>query len=285
MKSRRLLFDGGMGSELIARGLGSDEASESWNESHPEEIREIHRAYFSAGADVVETNTFGGTSIRLRDRGLEARARALNHAGAELALSVKPDRRFVAGSIGPTGKLLKPLGESEEADFISAFREQAEALSRGGCDLLLVETMYDIQEAFCALRAAREACALPVGVTLTFERKKSGFFTVMGNSVKDFLETFEPEDVAFLGANCTLGSDEMVELARELRGSTKRPLLIQPNAGRPVLEGDLVRYPIEPGAFVGHIEQILDLGVDMVGGCCGTSPAYIREMHKLFQEQ
>jgi 5-methyltetrahydrofolate--homocysteine methyltransferase len=284
LRNGPILFDGAMGTQLIERGLRPDQAPEIWNEERPDEIREIHRLYFEAGADVTETNTFGGTPVRLGERNLADRSSDLNRAAAELATSERGRGRFVAGSMGPTGKMIQPLGPMEEKDLILAYAVQAKALFEGGCDLLLVETQYDLREAVCALRGAREACPLPVGVTLTFERKPKGFFTVMGVSPEAFVEAFRDEDAAFLGANCTLGSDEMIGLAEHMRTLTDRPLLFQPNAGRPIPSESGVVYPIGPADFAGHIRRILDLGIDAVGGCCGTTPEHVAQMRRVMEE-
>ena len=201
--------------------------------------------YFEAGADVVSTNSFGGSRIKLAAHGLESRAAELNAAAARIAREAAPAGRFVAGSIGPTGKFLAPQGEFTEAEFEEAFAEQAEALARGGVDLFIIETQYDLREALAALRAARTAApSLPVFVTLTFNVYPRGYFTLMGNSVPAAVEALEKEGASAVGANCTLDSRDMVGLVRAFRQATRLPVVAQANAGKPALEAGRRRSPI-----------------------------------------
>jgi 5-methyltetrahydrofolate--homocysteine methyltransferase len=255
-RMRTVIFDGAMGTEMMKRGLSQGEAPETWNTGRPEVLREIHSAYFDGGADVVSTNSFGATPIRLASHGLADRARELNMAAARLAASCRPAGKFVAGSLGPTGKFLKPQGDFTESQFEETFGVQAAALAEGGADALIIETMFDLREASCALRAARSATDLPVLVTMTYNRTKRGYFTLMGQSVADCVRGLESAGAAAVGANCTLSSDAMIDLARELRLATRLPVIVQPNAGQP------------------RINE----GASIAGGCCGTTPAHVRAL-------
>jgi 5-methyltetrahydrofolate--homocysteine methyltransferase len=277
-RTRTVLFDGALGTELMRRGLPQGDAPETWNIDRPESLREIHAAYYAAGADVATANSFGASSIKLASHGNEGRARELNLAAARLASAVRPAGRFVAGSIGPTGKFLKPQGEYAEAQFEAAFEAQAATLAEGGVDVLIIETMFDLREAACALRAAIRA-ALPVFVTMTYNRTKRGYFTLMGQSVAACAAQLEALGAAAIGANCTLASDGMIGLARELRATTSLPVIIQPNAGQPQLgpSGELI-YAQSVEDYVRDVRSIITEGANIVGGCCGTTPEHIRAL-------
>jgi 5-methyltetrahydrofolate--homocysteine methyltransferase len=278
-RTRTTLFDGALGTELMRRGLPQGAAPETWNLDRPESLREIHAAYFSAGADVATTNSFGASPIKLASHGIRNGARELNIAAARLAASARPSGRFVAGSLGPTGKFLKPQGDGVEPEFEAAFEVQAAALAEGGSDLLIIETMFDLREAACALRAAKRATALPVFVTMTYNRTKRGFFTLMGQSPAACAAELETLGAAAVGANCTLSSDGMIGLARELRAATSLPIIIQPNAGQPQLgpAGELT-YAQSVEDYVRDVRSIIAEGANIVGGCCGTTPAHIRSL-------
>lgn len=281
-RRRVVLFDGGLGTELIKNGLPQGVAPESWNVSRPEIIRNIHRSYFEAGADVVTANSFGGNEIKLANYGLEARGHELNRAAAELAVSVRPEGRFVAGSLGPTGKFLKPQGEYEAGDFEKAFAVQIQALTQGGVDVLIIETMYDLQEALCGLRAAKKASALPVFVALTFNRSPRGFFTLMGDSVAKCVRALEDNGAAALGSNCTLDSAAMADLVKEFSAHTSLPIIAQPNAGQPTISDDnTVVYSQGVEDYVASLPRLVANGARFVGGCCGTNPAYTKRMAEI----
>jgi 5-methyltetrahydrofolate--homocysteine methyltransferase len=274
-----VLFDGGLGSELIKNGLPQGVCPESWNIDRPEVVRGVHRSYFAAGADVVSTNSFGGSPIKLANYHLDTKCRELNLAAAGLAVAEKPAGKFVAGSMGPTGKFLKPQGDYEPEAFEQAFALQAEALTAGGVDVLIIETMYDLQEALCALRAARRASSLPVFVTITFNRSRRGFFTLMGDTVAKCAQALEENGAAAMGSNCTLDSTAMADLVKEFSGHTALPIIAQPNAGQPTIgPGNEVVYSQDVEDYVASVPTIVANGARIVGGCCGTNPAYIKRM-------
>lgn len=279
MKKEILILDGAMGTQLIERGLKKGECPELWNLEKPEIIMEIHRNYFEAGADAVLTNTFGGNSIKLAHFKLEERAREINLAGARIAVGVKPEGKFVGGDIGPTGKILKPYGPLDEMSAISSFEEQAKALAEGKVDFIIIETMSDLKEAILALRGAKKVTFLPVLVSLTYQRTPRGFFTIMGNSLPDCVRTLEEEGADAIGTNCNIGSAEMVLLVKELKAQTSLPIFVEPNAGKPILsEEGIVHYEESPEYFAENILKIFELGVNGIGGCCGTTPLYIKKI-------
>jgi len=283
-RGRVVLFDGGLGTELIRNGLPLGVAPESWNIDRPDVLRSIHRGYFDAGADVVTANSFGGSDIKLAAHGLAGRCHELNLAAAALAVSVQPPGRFVAGSLGPTGKFLKPQGEYEPKDFEKSFSAQVQALALGGVDLIIIETMYNLEEALCGLRAARSVSNLPVFVTLTFNRSPRGFFTLMGDSVAKCAKALEDNGAAALGANCTLDSSAMADLVKEFSAWASLPIIAQPNAGQPIISDDnRVAYSQDVDDFVAAIPRIVANGARFVGGCCGTNPAYTRRMAEILK--
>lgn len=279
---RTVLLDGGMGTELMKHGFAQGQCPEKWNIDKPEVIRSIHRDYFEAGSDVVLTNSFGGSRIKLASYGLGDQCYELNRQAGLLAVSIKPEGKYVAGSLGPTGKFLKPQGESTPEEFEDAYGIQAKGLSDGGVDFLLIETQYDLNEALCALRSARKNCSLPIFVTMTFEKFPRGFFTIMGNSVAFCVETLAEEGVPVVGANCTVDSADMADIIETMRGLTPLPLIAQANAGKATLnsQGE-VEYSQGLEDYVRFIPQIIDNGANLIGGCCGTGPDYIRRMAEI----
>jgi 5-methyltetrahydrofolate--homocysteine methyltransferase len=279
VQRRKVLLDGGFGTELIQRGFPQGACPETWNVEKPDVVKEIHKSYFEAGSDAVLTNSFGGSVIKLASHGQERRCYELNKAAAAIAAEVKPAGCFIGGSLGPTGKFLQPQGEFTEGQFEDAYAEQARGLADGRVDFLLIETQYDLREALCALRGVRRVTAIPVFVTMTYNRVPRGFFTMMGNSVSQCLEELEGEGVPGLGANCTLDSADMAELVKVMREKTALPLIAQANAGKPALsaQGE-VSYSQGLEDYLRHIPRALENGANIIGGCCGTNPEYIRRM-------
>ena len=286
VKTRTVLLDGAMGTELMARGLPQGTAPEAWNVERPALIKEIHDEYFAAGADVVLTNSFGGSVLKLAGHGLGDRTYELNLAAARLAREIAPAGRYVAGSMGPTGKFLKPQGDFTEEDFAAAYAEQARGLADGGADVLLVETQYDLREALAAVRGARSVCSLPVFVTMTFGSFPRGYFTLMGDTVVRSAAELEKESVGAVGANCTLNSEQMVGCVRALRETTALPIIAQANAGQPVIGQDgRVGYSQGLEDYVRFVPEIVRAGAGFVGGCCGTNPSFIRAMAQKIREE
>jgi 5-methyltetrahydrofolate--homocysteine methyltransferase len=280
LKTEVLLFDGAMGTMLMERGIGPGETSETWILSRPDDIAAVHQAYFDAGADIATTATFGATSIKLAHAGLSGKVAEINRKGAELAKSVCPTGRFVAGDIGPTGKLLKPAGDADEGALRDAFSEQSEALAEGGVDLIIVETMMDVREALVALEAAR-ATGLPVFVTVTFDKKPRGYFTMMGNKPADVAKALAGAGAAAVGTNCTLRITDMVDLVSEMRAATDVPIIAQPNAGKPDPTGGTTTYPDGPEVYAAGTPELIRAGARVVGGCCGTTPETTRRMREV----
>jgi 5-methyltetrahydrofolate--homocysteine methyltransferase len=262
-------------------GLVAGSCSEEWNLLHPETVQNIHRQYFAAGADLVETNTFGANRFRLDFHGYGQRVKEINRLAAELACAVRPAGKFVAGSVGPTGEMLEPLGTLNFTQLVDTFHDQMSALQAGGVDLLIIETLGDLQEARAALQAARNLSpVLPVAVTMTFESSAAGFRTMMGNSPLDMISTLVQAGADVIGANCGLGMSEMISLIKEFRNHYPGVLLAQANAGLPRWDGQKNVYDETPEQRGQATVKLLDLKVNIIGGCCGTTPEHIRAIRQ-----
>lgn len=280
LKTRTVIFDGGLGSMLIAAGLAPGESPEAWNLEKPDAVAGIQHLYFEAGADVVHTNSFGASPVKLADRGLSERAERINRRAAEITKSVCPAGKLVAGDLGPTGKFLKPLGDLDPREAEVSYRRQAEALLSGGADLISIETMYSLEETLAALRAVKSLGNVWVVASLTYNRTPKGFFTMMGDGVVKAAEALEGAGADAVGSNCGLGSAEMVELTAALRAATRKPVLIQPNAGKPLAVDGAAVYQQTAADFGADGLRIKAAGADMIGGCCGTTPDFIKALAK-----
>lgn len=274
-----LLWDGGMGTMLIARGMKTGEVPELWNIERPDQIRDIHKEYFDAGARAGQSNTFGGHPIKLRMNGLENRVHDLNKEGVLRVREVAPVECFAIGDIGPSGAMLPPVGDADEAEVRDGFRVQALALKDGGADALHIETMFDLTEMLLAVEAASET-KLPVIASMTFQNSKRGMFTMMGVSPQKAMDALNDAGVVAVGANCSVGPKEMVPLVAELKRYTNLPIIAQPNAGEPRVEDDKTVYDMKPAEFASYAVPLVRTGASIIGGCCGTTPAFIREMAK-----
>lgn len=275
---RVLVSDGGWGSFLVARGMQPGECPELWCAGHAEDVRGIAEMYADAGADIVMTNSFGGTRFKLEHYGLAARAAELNEAAARLSRDAAGPSRHVMASVGPTGKILM-MGEVSEEEIYDAFREQAVALEAGGADACTVETMAALDEAALAVRAARENTGLEVVASFTFDTKTpAGHRTMMGVSPEMMAEAMLEAGAHILGANCSLGSDEMIEVVAALRAAAPGvPILVHPNAGRPCQHPDgRIEYPETPEMMAANVPLLVAAGAGIIGGCCGTGPDHIR---------
>lgn len=275
LAERVVLLDGGVGSELIARGLELGRPPELWNLERPDDVRAVHAAYVAAGSDVVQTNSFGASPFVLARHGLGQRAGEINTAAARIARAAAGTQRLVAGDIGPSGESLPPVGAADPDELADGFARQAQALAAGGADYLSIETMIDLREALCALRGARAACDLPLTACLTFDRKKRGFFTLMGDAPGDAVKALADAGAAAAGANCSVGSEAMAHLLPELLAAATVPVIVKPNAGLPeVADGGTV-YRQQPIQFAADLARMAALGARAVGGCCGTDARFI----------
>jgi 5-methyltetrahydrofolate--homocysteine methyltransferase len=275
-----LISDGAMGTYLQAKGLKPGECMESWCISHPEVVKGIHEAYIAAGADIIETNSFGGTCYKLRPYGLADKVRELDLAALALAKQASAGTVYVAASVGPTGQIVEDEGgDASPQDLYNAFKEQVVALEEGGADALCIETMVSLTEALQAIKAAKENTKLPVICTFTFEPGARGFRTMMGVTPERAARETLAAGADIVGANCGNGILNMIEITRQIRAAQPNtPILIQANAGTPVLEGEKTVFPETPEFMASKVNDLIRAGAQIIGGCCGTTPAHIATM-------
>ncbi len=278
-----LAGDGGMGSLLQERGLEPGACPELWNAERPDQVRAVMRQYRDAGAELLETNSFGGSPHKLGAYGLDNRCEELNRAAAAVGREAAGDAALVVGSIGPTGALLEPYGPLTEAEARAGFDRQAGALAEGGADALCVETMIDMREAAVAVRSAA-ATGLPVLATMTFESTVRGPFTIMGVDVATAARELTAAGASVVGTNCGTGPEPMLEIVRALRAQTSVPILVQPNAGLPELRRGEVHYPESPDGMAGYVPAFVAAGAAIVGGCCGSTPEHVRAVSRRVRE-
>jgi 5-methyltetrahydrofolate--homocysteine methyltransferase len=276
-----LVGDGAWGTQLMARGLPSGRPPEWFALERPEVIEEVARLYLEAGADLVTTDTFGGTSFRLKLHGLDGERERVNRQAVEALKRAVGGRALVSASVGPSGQLLEPYGDTSPDAVEEAFAEQIAVLASAGADALCVETMGDLTEATRAVKAAKTvAPGVPVMATMTFEPTPRGYFTVMGVSVEKAVAGLEAAGAEVVGSNCGTGIEDMVSIARQMTRATRLPVLIQPNAGLPESRDGRAVYNETPETMAARVPQLLDLGVAIVGGCCGTTPDHIRAIRR-----
>ncbi len=278
IKDRIVILDGAMGSMLIDEGLPAGCPSEKWNIEHPEIIQKIQKSYFDAGSDAVLTNTFGGSRMKLSALKHGDKVEEYNIAAVDNARNVCPEDKFIAGDIGPSGVFFPPVGFAKEEDLFENFYEQAKILAKNRIDFFFIETMMDLKEAEIAVKAARKASNLPIIASITYQKTKRGFFTVMGNSVTDCSSRLIEAGANIIGANCTITSEEMVELVPILKQETSLPISVKPNAGKPELRGAKTYYPTTPEDFAVDIMKMIQEGASIVGGCCGTDQEFIKKI-------
>ena len=273
-----LISDGATGTFLQQQGLEPGGCPEEFNASRPEVVREMARQYFEAGADMALTNSFGGSVFMQKKYGYGERVAEFNRLAAEHARSQAPPGRFVVGSVGPTGEFLEPLGPVSESAMYDAFTEQVKALEAGGADGIVVETMTAAEEAELAVRAARENTSLVVMATMVFDKGPRGFFTMMGVTPERAAHAMQDAGAHVVGSNCGNGIDNMVDIARRMRAETDGFLLIHSNAGIPAMRGGEIVYPESPEYMAERFRELAELGVNIIGGCCGTGPEHIRAL-------
>ena len=277
-----ILGDGAMGSSLIARGVVPGLPPEVWNKERPAAVQEVHRAYVEAGARFLTTNTLGSNRLLLGEVGLAKCSAELTRRGARLAREVAGDDVWVAGSVGPTGQLMDPYGPLSVPQAEELFAEQALALAEGGADFILIETHHDIEEACCALRAARQHTGLPVFCTFAFDARGR---TMMGLRAGEAARRIEEAGGDAVGANCGQGPAAILAALEGMAGATSLPLIAQANAGIPqVGEGSRTVWDVTPTQMVEHARAFVSLGARIVGGCCGTGPEHIAAMSSAFSK-
>ena len=281
---RTLISDGAWGTFLQAKGLQPGECPELWNLTHPEAVLDIAESYIKAGADTIETNSFGGNRFKLMSFGLEEQVYEINKKAAEISRQAAGDDKYVLGSIGPTGKLLM-MGDISEEELYDAFKEQAVALYEGGADALVIETMTDIDEATIAVKACCENTPCEVICTMTFDYLQTGEYrTMMGISPTDMVDALKSAGAHFVGANCSNGIEGMIKITEEIRSVDKNiPILIHANAGLPIYKDGCTVFPETPEMMAAFATQLANAGANIIGGCCGTTPDHISKLVEVLE--
>jgi 5-methyltetrahydrofolate--homocysteine methyltransferase len=279
------LLDGAMGTQLIARGIEVGKCNDYLNVESPDVVFNIHRSYFEAGSDAVLTNTFGANRYALGRHGFAGMVEQINTAGAQIARRAAEEGKYVLGDIGPSGDFLEPLGSLKPEELKEAFARQAKALLDGGVDGFIIETMTALDEVTIAIEAVKSVGgAVPVLASMSFDRAGDDFKTMMGVGVETAAAKIVALDVDAVGFNCgTVSLDEYVELAEKFVSAVRALsadviVYAEPNAGKPELVEDQAVYKVSPEDFAAAVEKIHSAGVNIIGGCCGTSPAHIRAM-------
>jgi len=281
-KGKVLVSDGAWGTFLQKKGLTPGECPEVWNITRPDDVLDIAQSYIDAGADMIETNSFGGNLYKLKNYGLEHLVFKLNKAAAEISRKAAGTDHLVLGSVGPTGKLLL-MEEVTEDELYNAFKEQSEALEAGGADAIVIETMTDLEEARIAVKAAKENTACEVICTMTFDKILSGEFrTMMGISPKEMTEVLVEAGASVIGANCGNGIADMIGIVKEIRQvNSSISILIHANAGLPHYCDGETTFPESPTDMASRVKEIIAAGATIIGGCCGTTPDHIFEVRQV----
>lgn len=284
-KGHILVSDGAWGTFLQQKGLQAGECPEEWNLSRSSDVLDIAQSYIDAGADMIETNSFGGNYYKLKNYGLEDKVYEINKASAQISRRAAGDNHFVIGSVGPTGKLLI-MEEVSEDDLYDAFKVQSQALEAGGVDAIMIETMTDIEEARIAVKAARENTRCPVFCTMTFDKTIQGEYrTMMGISPTEMTDVLVAEGASVIGANCGNGIVDMIGIVKEIRQSNaSAPILIHANAGLPQYQDGMTIFPESPEDMAARVQDIARAGVNIIGGCCGTTPSHISKVSEMVKK-
>jgi 5-methyltetrahydrofolate--homocysteine methyltransferase len=274
LQGNLLVSDGAMGTMLQSMGLQAGQSPETWNLTHPEEVQQVHRAYLEAGAQLLTTNTFGGNRLRLMAHNVNGHEllKEINRRAVELAREVAGDSAAVIASVGPTGELMEPLGDLSEEQAYEVFSEQMAALQEGGADTVILETFMALEEIVVALRAAK-SLGLKVIASMSFAANQR---TMMGVTPEQAAITLAQEGAQVVGANCSTGAQEMVPVIQRMRGAVSIPLIAQPNAGMPVLQGGRAVYTQKPEEMAAFAPQFVEAGAKIIGSCCGSTPEFTR---------
>lgn len=274
--------DGAMGTYLMQKGLKAGECPEMLNLERPQVLEKIARLSLDAGADIIQTNTFGGSPLKLAQYSLEDKTEELNTAAAMAARRIAGNRAYVSASCGPCSRLLKPYGDTDPEEIYKGFERQIGALVNAGVDMICIETMTDLKEATLAIKAAKSISqSIPVAATMTFDPTPNGFFTIMGTGIEQAATDLAEAGADIIGSNCGNGIENMIMIAEEFKKRTSLPVMIQSNAGLPVMKDDNPVYPETPEFMAEGCKKLLKIGVNIIGGCCGTTPDHIAAFRKV----
>lgn len=277
-----LVGDGAMGTMLMREGLNIGECPESINLEKPEILERIARFYLDAGADIIQTNTFGGSPLKLTQYSLDNKTEEINTAAVRAIRGAAGVESYLSASCGPCGHLLKPYGDTDPEEIYNGFERQIRSLVDAGIDIICIETMTDLKEAALAIKAAKSVSqSTPVAATMTFDPTPNGFFTIMGVSIEQAASGLADAGADIVGSNCGNGVENMIKIAEEFKKYTSLPLIIQSNAGLPVMERENPVYPETPEFMAEGCQRLLKIGVSIIGGCCGTTPDHIAALREV----
>ena len=280
LKRDYVILDGAMGTNLFMKGLTSGECPESWNIDNPKKIFEIHESFVNAGSDIIVTNTFGGNQFRLKLHQLEFKIKELNYSGAQIARKSAGKKVFIAGSIGPSGEILEPLGNLKYELAVKAFGEQSLALAEGGVDMLWLETFSDIKELQAALEGSMQT-GLPIVATMSFDTVGK---TMMGVSPNEFVSFMEKQHNVFAyGANCGLGFDELLQTVGQMQNAGGKNVVAKSNLGIPVFHNGLIKYNSTEKSLLDYAVKARNMGALFIGGCCGTEAKHIKKIKEILK--
>lgn len=280
-----IVSDGAIGSQLMTYGLIPGDCPEKFNLENPEIIQNIAQKYLEAGAEIIQTNTFGASPLKLSDYGLENKVSDINSKAVEIVKNTVGSSAFVSGSVGPTGKMLEPYGTVSKEEVKDNYNTQIKILIDSGVDLICVETMIDVIEAEVAVEAARNISSnIPIIATMTFDVIPKGCITIMGNTVKEVCVNLEEAGVDVIGSNCGNGTKNMIVIAQEFIKNSKLPIIIQSNAGLPTVVDDNIVYQETPNDFKEFSKALFKIGVSIIGGCCGTTPDHVKAIKQAVTE-
>lgn len=274
-----LFLDGATGSNLMAQGMPRGICTERWVIEHRDVIQKLQKSYIEAGSRIIYAPTFGGNRLSLKQHGLENKIQEINSTLVSYSREIAENKAFVAGDITTSGQFVTADGEYTYEDAFEMYKEQITILKNAGVDLIAAETMINIEETLAAVDAANSVCDLPVMCTVTVEADGSIF---SGGNAVEAAVAFESAGAAAVGINCSVGPDQLVSVIRNIREAVSIPVIAKPNAGMPVIDdqGNAV-YSMNPADFAKHMQVLVENGAGIIGGCCGTTPDFIREMKKL----
>lgn len=272
-----IVSDGGMGTQLAERGIDITGCVEKVNLTDPSILEDIAKSYAEVGAEIIQTNTFGASPLKLAMHGMEDKVGEIITEAVKAVKKVIGDKVYISGSCGPSGRILKPYGDCEAMDMAQSYKTQAKALIEGGVDIICVETMTDLAEAVMAIKAARDIDRkIPIMATMTFDPTPRGYYTVMGVTIEAASAGMIEAGADLIGSNCGNGIENMIEIARKFREVSKHPLIIQSNAGLPKITKGVLSYSESPEFMADKVVELKSIGVSVIGGCCGTTPEHIK---------